>query len=209
MKLLKSLQKSVKAHHLLILGVVVAGIALYFYSSKKSKSRDMMTVQDPSMDMPPSMATAPLRKPPMPKMAPKPTGGYTPPKATNTSGVKPAAPLGQNETQAEITGIKGREAGLSNCAKQAKQDPVSLLPKDENSEWARLNPSGKGTLDNVNLLKAGYHVGIDTVGNTLRNANLQVRSEPPNPQTNVGPWNNTTIAPDLMRVPLEIGCGPQ
>jgi hypothetical protein len=52
-------------------------------------------------------------------------------------------------------------------------------------------------------------IGIDTIGNTLRNANLQVRSEPPNPQLNVGPWNNTTIAPDLMRVPLEIGCGSQ
>ena len=33
MKLLKTLQKSVKAHHLLLLGVVVAGVALYVYSS--------------------------------------------------------------------------------------------------------------------------------------------------------------------------------
>ena len=40
----------------------------------------------------------------------------------------------------------------------------------------------------------------------MRNANLQVRSEPPNPQTNVSPWMNTTIEPDLMRAPFEIGC---
>jgi hypothetical protein len=52
-------------------------------------------------------------------------------------------------------------------------------------------------------------MGIDTIGNSLRNANLQLRSEPANPQANVGPWNNTTIAPDTMRVPLEIGQGGQ
>ena len=85
----------------------------------------------------------------------------------------------------------------------------SLLPKDNNSQWAELNPSGKGELANINLLKAGYHIGIDTIGQSLRNANLQLRSEPPNPQINVGPWNQSTITPDFMRVPLEIGCGKQ
>jgi len=58
-------------------------------------------------------------------------------------------------------------------------------------------------------LKAGYHIGIDTIGQTLRNANLQIRSEPPNPQLYVGPWNNTTISPDFMRPPLEIGSASQ
>lgn len=88
-------------------------------------------------------------------------------------------------------------------------DPSELLPKDENSAWAKLNPAGNGDLKNVNLLKAGYHTGIDTVGNSLRNANLQLRSEPANPQVSVGPWNNTTISPDLMRTPLQLGQGPQ
>jgi hypothetical protein len=90
------------------------------------------------------------------------------------------------------------------CNVQSSSD---LLPVDNNSQWAQLNPSGTGELASVNLLQAGYHIGIDTVGQTLRNANLQLRSEPPNPQMNVGPWNNTTISPDLMRVPLELGCG--
>ena len=72
-----------------------------------------------------------------------------------------------------------------------------------------MNPSGSSQLSGVNLLKAGYHIGIDTVGQSLRNANLQLRSEPANPQLNVGPWNQTTIEPDVMRVPLEVGQGPQ
>ena len=41
----------------------------------------------------------------------------------------------------------------------------------------------------------------------IRNANLDIRSAPPNPMLAVGPWNNSTIYPDLLRRPLE-GCGP-
>ena len=41
------------------------------------------------------------------------------------------------------------------------------------------------------------------------NANLQIRSEPPNPQLYVGPWNQSSIEPDFMRPPLNIGSGPQ
>ena len=91
----------------------------------------------------------------------------------------------------------------------ANMSPSDLLPRDANSEWAQLNPAGQGDLANINLLKAGYHIGIDTVGQTLRNANLQIRSEPPNPQVNVGPWNRSTIEADFMRPPLEIGQGGQ
>ena len=190
MKFLQNLQKSIKAHHLLILGVVVAFIAVAVYSSHKSTVVDMMTTQNKVQDS-------------------KAYANKVHDAVQSDSNVKPSAPLGDNEEYARVSGLKSRDAGLSNCSKQAMQDPATLLPKDENSEWARLNPSGNGSLENVNLLKSGYHIGIDTIGNTLRNANLQVRSEPANPQLNVGPWNNTTIAPDLMRVPLEIGCGPQ
>ena len=91
----------------------------------------------------------------------------------------------------------------------AQQNPADLLPNDANSQWAQLNPAGQGDLANINLLKAGYHIGIDTVGQTLRNANLQIRSEPPNPRVNTGPWLNSTIEPDLMRPSLELGSGPQ
>lgn len=97
----------------------------------------------------------------------------------------------------------------SACNMPESQNPLDLLPNDTNSQWAQLNPAGKGDLANINLLKAGYHIGIDTIGQTLRNANQQIRSEPPNPQVNVGPWNLSTIEPDFMRPPLEIGSGAQ
>jgi hypothetical protein len=129
--------------------------------------------------------------------------------AQASAGVRPSDPNG-NEVFASANGVNTSMPGIpSSCSKPNVQNPAELLPKDSNSQWAQLNPSGKGELANVNLLKAGYHIGIDTVGQTLRNANLQIRSEPPNPQLNVGPWNNTTITPDFMRPPLQIGSGPQ
>jgi hypothetical protein len=127
----------------------------------------------------------------------------------SSGGVKPSDPNG-NEVFASANGTQTSMPGLpTSCSQPNIQNPAELLPKDSNSQWAQLNPSGKGELANVNLLKAGYHIGIDTIGQTLRNANLQIRSEPPNPQLNVGPWNQSTIDSDFMRPPLEIGSGPQ
>lgn len=130
--------------------------------------------------------------------------------SADASTAQPAAPAGQNGGFAAVSGSSNQAQGLpSSCSAGNVPDPAELLPKDQNNEWARLNPSGSQDFQNVNLLKAGYHSGIDTVGSSLRNANLQVRSEPPNPTSKVSPWMNTTIEPDLMRVPLEIGCGSQ
>jgi len=121
-------------------------------------------------------------------------------------GVKPSEPIGQNEVFSSVSGIGTPSQGSpTSCTNMNIQNPSDLLPKDTNSQWAHLNPTGQGELANINLLRAGYHIGIDTIGESLRNANLQIRSEPPNPQLNVGPWNQSTITPDFLRPPLEIG----
>jgi hypothetical protein len=136
-------------------------------------------------------------------------GQYKKKNAEMPTGVRASDPNG-NEVFADVNGLQTSMPGIpSSCSKPNIQNPAELLPKDANSQWAQLNPSGKGELSNVNLLKAGYHIGIDTVGQSLRNANLQIRSEPPNPQLSVGPWNQSTIEPDFMRPPLELGSGAQ
>jgi hypothetical protein len=129
--------------------------------------------------------------------------------AYNTSVAQPAAPMGENEQFQRVEGIKGTQGLPSSCNAQPFLQADQLLPKDSNSQFQQLNPQGGGSLHNVSLLQAGYHNGIDTVGSSLRNANLQVRSEPPNPTSKVSPWMNSTIEPDLMRVPLELGSGIQ
>jgi hypothetical protein len=90
---------------------------------------------------------------------------------------------------------------------QSVTAPQDLLPKDQNSQWSALNPVAQGNIATPDLLQAGYHIGLDTIGQTLRNANLQERSDPIIPKSNVGPWNQSTIEPDLGRVPLEVGAG--
>jgi len=122
------------------------------------------------------------------------------------SSPQPSQPLGQNEVYSNVN-FNQNSTPMTNC--NNAQNPSDLLPKDTNSQWSQLNPSGQGDLANINLLKSGYHLGIDTIGQTLKNANLQIRSEPPNPQLNTGPWNQSTITPDFMRPPLEIGSGSQ
>jgi hypothetical protein len=83
--------------------------------------------------------------------------------------------------------------------------PNELLPNDTSSLWASVNPAGQGQLKDKNFLQSGHHIGINTVGQTLRNANLQLRSEPPNPRVAVSPWLTSTIEPDTNRLHFEIG----
>ena len=91
------------------------------------------------------------------------------------------------------------------CYPKDTLTPKDLLPQDSNSTWAQTVPSGQGSLGDQNFLNAGFHVGINTVGQSLRNANMQLRSEPANPQVKVSPWLQTTIEPDNNRRALEIG----
>jgi hypothetical protein len=91
------------------------------------------------------------------------------------------------------------------CFPKEMLTPEELKPQDNSSLWAQVNPAGEGSLKGRSFLQAGHNIGINTVGQTMRNANLQIRSEPPCPQVSVSPWNQTTIEPDTARKPLEIG----
>jgi len=94
---------------------------------------------------------------------------------------------------------------------QAVANPADLLPKDSNSQWSALNPNtmNGGDILMPDLLQAGYHIGLDTIGQSLRNPNLQLRSDPVIQKADIGPWHQSTIEPDYGRVPLEIGQGPK
>ena len=80
-----------------------------------------------------------------------------------------------------------------------------LLPMSKDSTWAQSVPAGQGSLTDQNFLNAGYHLGVNTVGQSLRNANRQIRSDPPCPRRKVSPWLQSTIEPDTNRKALEIG----
>ena len=94
--------------------------------------------------------------------------------------------------------------GPAGCYPRDQLTPSELLPKDPNSVWAQQNPMGTGSLKGKNFLSAGALIGVNTVGQSLRNANYQLRSEPPNPQVPVSVFYNSTIEPDTNRRDLEI-----
>lgn len=91
------------------------------------------------------------------------------------------------------------------CASPADRlKAEDLLPKDAaNSKWAQVNPAGQGDVQNRNFLTAGYHLGVDTQGASLRNASHDLRSTPAAPRIRVSIWNQSDIEPDMSRRPLE------
>jgi len=106
----------------------------------------------------------------------------------------------------DITGPAefGSTPNPNGCYPRDQLTPGELLPKDGNSTWAQQNPMGTGSLKGKNFLSAGALVGVNTVGQSLRNANQQLRSEPPNPQVPVSVFFNSTIEPDTNRRDMEI-----
>lgn len=137
----------------------------------------------------------------------------------NTEAGNEAGNEAENVAPAEDWGMNERPRGVNymsedgvapgqipnECYPKDTLKSADLLPGDANSVWAQVNPLGQGALGDENLLNSGYHIGVNTVGQTLRNASHDIRSEYPNPQVPVSPWMQTTIEPDLNRRALEIG----
>ena len=191
MKLIKTVEKLAKNHTVLF--TIVAAVAL-MYILKLGKA--LGGLQGMGNQEPKQQAA----------QAPSPSASSIGNCGQGTN-YKPSAGLGNNADNAPVSGMNTDTHGLPpSCTRQAVVDPAQLLPKDANNSFSKMNPGGAGDIQNVSLLKAGYHIGINSVGQSLRNANLQLRSEPANPQLNVGPWNQTTMGPDLSRRPLDVGC---
>jgi hypothetical protein len=171
---------------ILLFGVVVLAVILSKYSETKSNTHEKLTMQASPFDVSyaqPSQMNAPQQyADPSFSM---PTNNYL-----------------------EVSGIQS-PSPPSNCNGQNNLNPSDLLPKDSNSQWSALNPNtmNGGDILMPDLLQAGYHIGLDTIGQTLRNPNYQLRSDPVIQKADIGPWNQSTIEPDYGRVPLEIGQG--
>ena len=192
-KLMKGKNKFLNIFLLLAL-VAVVGV-LYKYNSQKSVLSDNMADYKTVSSAPAeNLASAAVSAAPLEMaaaaVAPKDVG---------------AVNLAENKDQfAAVKGLTSGNKPTNVHTDKPVMDPKELLPSDNNNEWSSVMPNND--LKNVGMLNAGHHVGINTVGSSLRNANLQVRSEPVIPQNkNVGPWNNTTIEADNLRRPLEIG----
>jgi len=75
----------------------------------------------------------------------------------------------------------------------------SLLPREvaSSEDFGQFAP--EDILKGQNFLEPRKQIGFpETVGGALRNANQQIRKDPPNPKDPFV-WNNSTIVPDTMQ----------
>ena len=173
----------------------------------------MSAAQNPAVaaarPLSPLTPTAPAA-PAAPAAAPAPAPAAAPAAAAvGTQGFKSGG-NSKKEGFADLASMEGPAAFASaeapaGCYPRDQLTPIELLPADQNTIYAQQNPMGVGSLKGKNFLSAGALIGVNTVGQSLRNANLQLRSEPPNPQTPVSIFFQSTIGPDISHRPLEVG----
>lgn len=186
-----------------VLGAVVAVLALYvvyhldntMFGLLGRRSEGFYDASGAAVDMMAQLQQA----------ASAATGGSMAPPPSAPSATGPA-----KEGFADLASMEGPAAFASaeapaGCYPRAQLTPVELLPADQDTIYAQQNPMGVGSLKGKNFLSAGALIGVNTVGQSLRNANLQLRSEPPNPQTPVSIFNQATIGPDISHRPLDVG----
>ena len=93
----------------------------------------------------------------------------------------------------------GPAAGPSAGMSQGTGLASSLLPREIASEEDFGQFAPEDVLAGQNFLDPRQQIGFpETVGGALRNANQQIRKDPPNPKEPFV-WNNSTIVPDLMQ----------
>lgn len=79
-----------------------------------------------------------------------------------------------------------------------KYDSKNYLPKEINDKWFDTDfTQAKFKMNNDKLINTDkYVIGVDTVGQSLKNATWDLRGTIANPKYAVSPWNNSTYEPD-------------
>lgn len=161
----------------------------------------------------PTIANDPT--PPAILSAPHAQGSGSGSASASAGGVHPTDPYGSEQYQAVDFGNANANAtptahAMPNVPSDCYPadgfgDVQALLPKDAaNSKWSQVNPAGQGDVKDQNFLTAGYHLGVNTQGQSLRNGSHDIRGDiAPNPRVNVSPWMQSTIEPDLSRKDLD------
>lgn len=178
--------KGIKAGHILgIIALVFAVMALFQYS----KGKDLVHTPMSNIDR---LSYSELSTQPSEISNQSPPSTYAPYNGAANANVATSA------DSANAMNIMSATKPIAN--------PADLLPINNNNQWASSIPQADADLKSINLLNPAQLVGINTQGSSLRNANLQLRSEPANPRSNTNcPWNISTIETDPFRKPLEIG----
>ena len=85
-----------------------------------------------------------------------------------------------------------------------KYNVKDFLPKEVNDQWFDTDFSqAKVNVNDDKLINTErYVIGVNTVGQSLKNASYDIRGTIPNPKFTVSPWNNSTYEADYNIKPL-------
>jgi hypothetical protein len=129
-----------------------------------------------------------------------PTGTFKPLLLTPSSIVNPVS----SDTSNAGVGTDytlGVDQNLANPSGRVMQTATDLRPQEMNSGWFN-SPYNRDTqlkIENGNLLASATgqaKIGIDTIGQSLKNASYDIRGSVPIVKTDIGPFNNSTIEYD-------------
>lgn len=201
---------------IIVVSLIALSLLYYFYRPNVVKNEGELQVEPTLPKYQPStheQVEDPLRNigsfDPQQPMAPTQAGQMNPIKQ-NTN-VLPYPQISNNYApqQANVDGQFGLDTGKQpklDCFPKDTITPQELMPREDSyNTWQMSSPPVNGHLADRNFLESGHHFGIDTVSNTLKNPNLQLRSDPIIPQVQVGPWSQSTYGPDTNKRQLEIG----
>ena len=97
--------------------------------------------------------------------------------------------------QQDVTRTNMNKLMQENNEKKVLFKADELLPNDVNKDWFETDfTKAKVRVDQDNLINTErYVVGVNTVGQSLKNASYDLRAAPPNPKVTVSPWNQSSI----------------
>ena len=76
-------------------------------------------------------------------------------------------------------------------------DVDKMLPQEIEHDWFDTEPlQSTKKIKGTHLIHPKIHMGVNTIGSSLKNGTHDIRGDIPNPKINVSPWGNSTIEPD-------------
>jgi hypothetical protein len=129
-----------------------------------------------------------------------PTGTFKPLLLTPSSLVNP---ISQDTSSGAVGGdyTLGVDQNLANPSGRVMQTATDLRPQEMNSGWfnSPYDRDSQLKIENGNLLASATgqaKIGIDTIGQSLKNASYDIRGSVPIVKFDIGPFNNSTIEYD-------------
>lgn len=159
---------------------------------------DLPMTQEPSSYPPSSLPASIASSAELNKQFP--TGTFKPLLLTPSGVVNPAS---QDTSNAGVGTdyTLGVDQNLANPSGRVMQTATDLRPQEMNSGWfnSPYDRDSQLKIENGNLLASATgqaKIGIDTIGQSLKNASYDIRGSVPIVKFDIGPFNNSTIEYD-------------